>query len=135
MQVRERLSSPNARNTESPDSPEYLKTSYAKKPHPKPITPSSIIKTEPVDLGKEPDIRNYAFNLGHSYEAPSYMITRNSIVDKRSYLNKYLEGSEKWPALSRVNNKLTNTNEFRINGGGNENRSSEKSMTVFKSVR
>jgi len=122
----------HSRNIESLDSPEYLKTSTNKKPPPKSKTPNFQIKTEPNDNNKEENARNFAFVYGNSYEAPTYMINKNSIIDKQSYNNLFLEESEKWPFFSKLNNQLTNMNEFKISGHPNPRKKGEKSMQIFK---
>ena len=141
----------NLRNIESPDSPTYLQISpNNRKMATKSKTPSFELKTEPIEnsekyekherfekFHKTPkNHRNFTFALGNSYEAPSYMISKNTVYDKQSYNNVFLEESAKWPILSKLNNQLTNINDFKI--GENESqrlrneKKNEKSKQMFK---
>ena len=142
----------NLRNIESPDSPTYLQISpNSRKVPPKSKPPIFDLKTEPNEnyekfgkyerfenFHKAPkNHRNFTFALGNSYEAPSYMISKNTVYDKQSYNNVFLEESAKWPILSKLNNQLTNINDFKI--GENEaqrlrnDKKNEKSRQMFKS--
>lgn len=142
----------NLRNLESSESPTYLQISpNNKRVPPKSKTPIFELKTEPNEnyekhekferfenFHKTPkNHRNFTFALGNSYEAPSYMILKNTVIDKQSYNNVFLEESAKWPILSKLNNQLTNINEFKI--GENQvqrlknEQKNEKSRQMFKS--
>lgn len=111
------------KNQESDESPNYLKSKYyayqAKEP--------KNIKTEPnlIDLK-----RDRAFNYGNSYEAPTYMKNCFTSLDKKSYDNPYVEFGEKWPLLAKINNKLNNENDFRINENPIRNKNNDKSVKM-----
>lgn len=118
-------------NKESQGTPDYLKTS------PNKMTKNNFDSLPfPSRLSKKTNhsfTRTHAFNLGNSYEAPTYFISKNSIFDERSYNNPYLENREKWPVFSKINNELSNMNEFQINNNIDQRvKTSGRSKTFFK---
>lgn len=118
-------------NKESQAAPDYLKTS----PHK--MTKNNFDGfTFPTRIPKKTNhsfTRTHAFNLGNSYEAPSYFITKNSIFDEHSYNNPYLENREKWPLFSKINNQLNNMNDFQINNNLDQKvKTTGRSKTFFK---
>lgn len=111
------------RNFESDDSPTYLRTSATKK--------IKNVTINPININENSPTRTKAFNFGNSYEAPSYMKTKYSIIDHHSFDNPFLNNPNKWPLLSTMNNQLSNNNEFKFN----EFNEKKKEMTSFSLLK
>ena len=124
---------PSVKNNESSELPEYLQSSPNRTRSHKRENKLPLMKSLNKSQEKEHHNRNYTFNLGNSFEAPTYFFTKNSVVDKQSYNNPYIHESIKWPILAKLNNKLTNSNEFQINAEPfKKEKTLGRSITIFK---
>lgn len=127
---------PNSRkmnvNTESHELPEYLKSSPNQKDDTKEFNLKNSTIHKIQQNKEETQSRNFTFNIGNSYEAPTYFISKNSVMDKKSYSNPYVENSDKWPLLSKINNKLKNFSEIKFNNQTEPSQYQERSKTIFK---